>query len=412
MKIKLNVSITFYDLSEPYKTKWRTQRTMINRKETIFMASPSDIGGAVVEKKYALQVTCDTRGRIVWANLNQRRRIEMIERDMQEFMDAGNKLSLKSLRDAGMFSEIKAIQKYYPGSLTGLQQKLSPHLVKQKRSKGYWIPERVREEVQKLYDIEGEVSYTSFLKRGRKDVCRAIDRYPGGFSQLVVDAGLRTSSLEKKLRITDSGLQKKRARVRWKIPGNTDEDNEELGIRNIQAYFLEKFHEFNERFPRGEDGKIAENRRGQARDYILERTRRKFRAIFEICPKKKAAPYFGGSRYVMLQKSFEPWGVEFEGQKPPEGWFTVNALTQDFKRGHNVVPKIAEKFRMGHPEWFCKYLDSKERLREHYSPELIEEIIHILKERGFGIKEVAKSISPDEAWEDLQKFLEVPNEGI
>lgn len=66
-------------------------------------------------------------------------------------------------------------------------------------------------------------------------------------------------------------LRNARGRVVWKIPGNSPEENEQLGIRNIQALFLTRSPEFLELFHFGEDGKIVEGEREKAKRFILEK---------------------------------------------------------------------------------------------------------------------------------------------
>lgn len=110
-------------------------------------------------------------------------------------------------------------------------------------------------------------------------------------------------------------LHDKRGRIIWQLRGNTLGDNEMIGILNMQMLFLEKFPEFNELFPRGEDGKIAEDKRSDAREFILRHidSNEKFAEVIGILPpKKRSTPYFEGSRNVMIEKSFLPWGIEFK----------------------------------------------------------------------------------------------------
>lgn len=105
-----------------------------------------------------------------------------------------------------------------------------------------------------------------------------------------------------------------RGQIRWNLPGNTPEENEQLGIRNIQALFLERFLEFDQLFPRTEGVEIIEDKRIEAEEFILERvgTSEKFNRIFGQSPRdKRKVAYFGGSHLTILKKSFTPWGIEF-----------------------------------------------------------------------------------------------------
>ena len=63
-------------------------------------------------------------------------------------------------------------------------------------------------------------------------------------------------------------LRDAQGRIQWNVAGNTPEQNEQIGIGNIQALFLTKFPDFDELFPRDEDGTIAEEEREEARNFI------------------------------------------------------------------------------------------------------------------------------------------------
>lgn len=104
-------------------------------------------------------------------------------------------------------------------------------------------------------------------------------------------------------------------RILWKLPGNTPEQNEQLGIRNIQALFLEKFPEFNQLFPRVKEGKIPEDKTEEAKRFIvgIVKNQKDFRAIFGgYAGDIKRTPYLGRSYIIVLQKSFAPWGINLE----------------------------------------------------------------------------------------------------
>ncbi|MBI2327226.1 hypothetical protein HYU92_02800 [Candidatus Curtissbacteria bacterium] len=108
-------------------------------------------------------------------------------------------------------------------------------------------------------------------------------------------------------------LRDKGGRIRWSLPGNSEEENLMLGIKNIRAIFLERYPEFNELFPKGEDEKIIEDKRGQAEEFILDRIgkRQEFVALTGESPfSKNTVPYFQGSYHFVLEKSFNPWGLD------------------------------------------------------------------------------------------------------
>ena len=106
--------------------------------------------------------------------------------------------------------------------------------------------------------------------------------------------------------------------IRWVLLNNTPEQNEQLGIRNIHGLFLERYPEFNDLYPRGEDGKIAEDKIETAKTFVLERMGKikDFSSILgRSAISRRVAPYFEGSHLVALEKSFKPWGINFPYQR-------------------------------------------------------------------------------------------------
>jgi plasmid maintenance system antidote protein VapI len=79
-----------------------------------------------------------------------------------------------------------------------------------------------------------------------------------------------------------------------------------------------------------------------------------------------------------------------ERQEAPEGWMTNNGLAKELGVIYTAISKIANEYRDSRPEWFMKYKDSINRVREHYSPELIAKICQALG------KEVPTSTSPQD----------------
>lgn len=111
-----------------------------------------------------------------------------------------------------------------------------------------------------------------------------------------------------------SVLRNTRGQIVWQLRGNTLEQNEQLGINNIQGLFLQTYPDFNELFPRGKDGKIAEDKRKEAKKFILDKigTQRKLTACSGSSPlTPRKVPYFG-SPEVTIRKSFSSWGIQFE----------------------------------------------------------------------------------------------------
>lgn len=109
-----------------------------------------------------------------------------------------------------------------------------------------------------------------------------------------------------------SVLRDSSVRVMWKLPGNTEVENLQIGIQNIQGLFLEKFPEFDELFPRAENGRIIEERRREAQCFILDHigTYKKFSAITPGSALHTSGP-FKGSFITALEQSFSPWGITF-----------------------------------------------------------------------------------------------------
>lgn len=103
--------------------------------------------------------------------------------------------------------------------------------------------------------------------------------------------------------------------IRWRLSQAKPEDCEEIGVRNNQGLFLERFPRFNKAFPRGEDGRISDDKIDVARAFILSivGTVSQFSAVFGGSPgSRRRTPYFEGSYLKALQKSFEQWGINFE----------------------------------------------------------------------------------------------------
>lgn len=117
-----------------------------------------------------------------------------------------------------------------------------------------------------------------------------------------------------------------RGRFLWRLPGNTPEQNEQLGIANVQTLFLQKFPEFNELFPRGqEDGRITEEKREEAKRFILEKIRnvKDAKKMFATALQYRSAPYFKGAYTEILKISFREWGIiigDKDRRSKPASW--------------------------------------------------------------------------------------------
>ena len=88
--------------------------------------------------------------------------------------------------------------------------------------------------------------------------------------------------------------------------------------------------------------------------------------------------YIDGAGNVSLHFSpelIEKLCLEFAKYEPaPTGWLTVTALIMVLNGQHKTITNAADKYRKSHPEWFKDYIDKTSKVREHYSPELIEKL--------------------------------------
>lgn len=106
----------------------------------------------------------------------------------------------------------------------------------------------------------------------------------------------------------------RRGRLRWRISRYSPEENEQVGVRNIQGVFVERFPEFETEFF-DENGIIREKNKTQAESFILENigVSRSFLDTFGSSPLNATiSPYFGGTLMSVLKKSFAPWGLDVE----------------------------------------------------------------------------------------------------
>lgn len=146
--------------------------------------------------------------------------------------------------------------------------------------------------------------------------------------------------LENERQNMPSVLRDVRGRIIWRLPGNSPEENEELGIKNMQALILEKMPELKDFFSR--DGTIYDDRRDEAGELIKGRYQEKkdFKTIFgESSLSRVIAPYFEGSYRVVLIKSVAPWGVDllrYEGRS----WPDVKNIQGEEGTDQNVEPSI------------------------------------------------------------------------
>lgn len=147
-----------------------------------------------------------------------------------------------------------------------------------------------------------------------------------------------------------------------------EEENLRLGIKNIQGLFLERYPEFDTLFPRTEDNKITEDKREEARRFIMEQigTRAKFRKIFGPTI-ISSEPTFSNSVHTALIQTFEPWGIEFN---PPTEWVSNKSLAEEAGKDPEIIRTFANRLRQDHPDSFRVYRGEK-RPMQFYSPQLV-----------------------------------------
>lgn len=292
-------------------------------------------------------------GRVKWSVVLKKTKKEImviIEFEAKSFIATGRRLTYKDLQNAGMQKFADAITKVYPKSFHGLRQELEKPL------------------------------------QGGSDVIPTED------SQIV-----RRGS----------------GNIAWRLPGNTSEQDEEMGIRNIQGLFLEKFPEFDQMFARGEDGKIPEEKREEARVFILGKIDKvdKFYEIFGSSPvAKHAAPYFKGSYGLVIQKSFVPWGIHIDkvGRRNPNhrlqhrkpGYWTPEVVEEQAMEIYKREGRLSQALLLE-----LGRHDLLGAIATHYPGRLTA-----LKKKLGVTESDAENISPDQANEELMKLLEEKNE--
>lgn len=158
---------------------------------------------------------------------------------------------------------------------------------------------------------------------------------------------------------TPTPLRYKKGRITWKLSGNTTEQNEKIGVHNIQALFLQAFPEFNGRFPKEKNNLIAEKHREDAQVFIQEKigTKEKFIATIGNSPIVAAGvPYFEGSFLSCISKSFQPWGLVFPEERVDketgryidaggESWVAIGSLSNEVDISVSALSRLANSTR-------------------------------------------------------------------
>lgn len=142
-------------------------------------------------------------------------------------------------------------------------------------------------------------------------------------------------------------------RVRWGIRGNTLEQNEQIGISNVQSLFLARFPEFDLRFPKQEDGTISKELQEAAKAFIVTTLADREKIVDVVgatVQNKRSTPYFEGSVLVAIEKSFSPWGIHFDfrrvdpqtnryGDEGGRSWVTLEFLQTEYECDFKTLRK-------------------------------------------------------------------------
>ncbi len=145
-------------------------------------------------------------------------------------------------------------------------------------------------------------------------------------------------------------LRDGRGRVVWKLSGNNPEQDEQLGITNIQGLFLEAFPNFESFLALNENGvlEVPIDKRGKAKQFILEKigTIKRFgKTLGYSVRKRKIIPYFEGSHFVAIKKSFTLWGISFEELNldfQEDFWIPANYIHTEFGLSSTIIETLVE----------------------------------------------------------------------
>jgi hypothetical protein len=117
-----------------------------------------------------------------------------------------------------------------------------------------------------------------------------------------------------------------------------------------------------------------------------------FEAIKRIADKQQEThsgwfkEYLDNGNHLIIH--YSPELVEYITQvvstweKAPEGWMTNYALAQSLGVGGEMIRNIADQQERKRPDWVKEYLNTSNRLADHYSPELVKYITQEISSRG------------------------------
>ncbi len=159
-----------------------------------------------------------------------------------------------------------------------------------------------------------------------------------------------------------------KTRVRWPQFTGSSEENERLAIRTVQTIFLNEFPEFSLQFPRDQNGQIVEEKRNDAKAFVLSvlGDKEDFNQVLYKSLQGRQGAIFDHSFHVVLQKTFSDFGVDcgfhvidkktgkYTDQNG-ETWAPVAILAQEFDcdartviRNLEGIPRISGYGRNGH----------------------------------------------------------------
>jgi len=130
---------------------------------------------------------------------------ERIEEEAFAFYS--NHGSLSMFRKKGRGNLASAIERYYPGKIRALREKLA---IRQERlARGYWTIERIEEEAREFYSLHGRFSRELLIRERKSELRSAISRnYPGGMQALKEKLGVQKEISSEKANEYIKGLVK------------------------------------------------------------------------------------------------------------------------------------------------------------------------------------------------------------
>ncbi len=141
-----------------------------------------------------------------------------------------------------------------------------------------------------------------------------------------------------------------RPKIKWKLAGNTNEQNLQISIQNVQALFLEQFPEFDKLFPRGEDGKIATDKIEKAKKFIEDRMEEIGR--LKSINNKITVTCFGRFPSV-ISASFRSLGIDLQ----------FNFVDERSGKCLDTSGEVLVTLAFLHKEFGCEYQTLRKRLK-------------------------------------------------